>query len=293
MCVSVGAILLNLVFILKKEIGVLQKVAVIGVISVIINVGIIAITFFLTGFSVEVLIDKVEVVIDYDGISGVDWGSLEWAHLDGWTAFSQQVQGLASIIFCYVNHQLVFPLVFDLTNPSKRRLSKVFNRVHVTEIVAYSLVGMCGYLLLGPHADVRPINALVMASIPTTSMSIGKCLMVFSLFFAVPLNLFPARTVIYETFALEKNNRNHVALSLGLAFSGTAIAIFFQQVNSYFGLLGGTAGVMMAGAIPMVCYKKLLGINSVKEKLMAAFMVLVSLLGILGAFLSVVDTQSN
>jgi hypothetical protein len=35
-------------------------------------------------------------------------------------------------------------------------------------------------------------------------------------------------------------------------------------VNSYFGLLGGTAGVFMAGAIPMVCYYKLLGINTIK-----------------------------
>ena len=103
-----------------------------------------------------------------------------------------------------------------------------------------------------------------MASIPTTSMAIGKCLMVVALFFAVPLNLFPARTVIYETFSLDQSNKNHIILSLFLAFSGTAIAIFFQQVNSYFGLLGGTAGVFMAGAIPMVCYYKLLGINTIK-----------------------------
>ena len=49
-CISVGAILLNLIFVLKKEIGVLQKVAIIGVISAIINVTIMAITFFI-GFT--------------------------------------------------------------------------------------------------------------------------------------------------------------------------------------------------------------------------------------------------
>lgn len=202
------------------------------------------------------------------------------------------MQGIASIIFCYVNHQLVFPLVFDLKNPTKRRLTKVFNRVHITEIIAYSMVGMCGYLLLEPHSQLRPINALVMASIPTTSMAIGKCLMVVSLFFAVPLNLFPARTVMYETFSLEKTDKNHIVLSLGLAFSGTIIAIVFQKVNSYFGLLGGTAGVMMAGAIPMICYWKLLGINSKKEMAMLIFMSVISLIGILGAVLSVVDVEA-
>ncbi len=130
----------------------------------------------------------------------MDWSNIKWFNLGGWPAFSQQVQGLASIIFCYVNHQLVFPLVFDLKNPSTKRLNKVFNRVHITEIIVYTLVGMSGYLLLEEYVEDRAINAVVMASISTIPMSIGKCLMVVALFFAVPLNLFPAREVIYETF---------------------------------------------------------------------------------------------
>ncbi len=112
------------------------------------------------------------------------------------------MQGLASLIFCYVNHQLVFPLVLDLKNPSKQRLDKVFRRVHITEIISYILVGMAGYLLLAEHSSERPINAIVLASIQTIAISIGKLLMVFSLFFAVPLNLYPAKEVIYASFDL-------------------------------------------------------------------------------------------
>jgi hypothetical protein len=63
-------------------------------------------------------------------------------------------------------------------------------------------------------------------------------------------------------------------------------------VNSYFGLLGGTAGVMMAGAIPMICYIKLLNIRNKKEIFMAIFIAVMSLAGILGAFLSVFDVES-
>ncbi len=77
-------------------------------------------------------------------------------------------------------------------------------------------------------------------------------------------------------------------MSLTLAFSGTAIAVFFQKVNSYFGLLGGTAGVMMAGAIPTICYVRLLGINSWKDTAIVIFMGIVSALGMFGAFLSVI-----
>jgi hypothetical protein len=65
------------------------------------------------------------------------------------------------------------------------------------------------------------------------------------------------------------------------------IAIFFQKINSYFGLLGGTAGVMMAGGIPMICYYKLMGLDTWKEKLIAGFMALAALMGATGAFLSI------
>lgn len=93
---------------------------------------------------------------------------------------------------------------------------------------------------------------------------------------------------MYETFGIEKNNKNHYILSLSLAFSGTIIAIFFQKVNSYIGLLGGTAGVMMVGTIPMICYFKLFGLKSWREKAMGIMMVMVSLLAMIGAFLSVI-----
>lgn len=131
---------------MKKEIGILQKVAIIGVISVIINVVIITFTFF-EGFKVFSA-ETGEIDYDYGGITSIPWGSLKWFELDSWDAASRQLQGLASLVFCYVNHQLVFPLVFDLKNPTKKRLDKIFNRVHITEIISYFLVGLAGYLLL-------------------------------------------------------------------------------------------------------------------------------------------------
>lgn len=145
-CISCGAIALNLFFILKKEIGILQKISIIGVMSVLINVGIIIITF-IVGFNTKVNNETVT----YHGIIGIKWSEIYWLNTDGWDAFTEYMQGLASIIFCYVNHQLVFPLVFDLNNPTKRRLDKVFNRVHYTEILIYMLVGLSGYLLLEEH----------------------------------------------------------------------------------------------------------------------------------------------
>jgi len=79
-----------------------------------------------------------------------------------------------------------------------------------------------------------------------------------------------------------------VLISVSVAFSATLTAVLFQKVNSYFGLFGGTTGVMLASTIPMICYAKLIGLNSWREKLMAVFMFFISIIAITGGILSVV-----
>jgi len=57
----------------------------------------------------------------------------------------------------------------------------------------YTCIGLSGYLLLSEHINEYPINAIVMGSILTPIMAFGKLLLVAACFFAVPLNLFPAK----------------------------------------------------------------------------------------------------
>ena len=175
-----------------------------------------------------------------------------------------------------------------MSKPTDRQVNKIFLTVHTTEVITYFFVGLAGYLLLAEHVNLFPINAMAMASIQTVPMSVGKLLTAIALYFSIPLNLIPTRNVIYTTFSLEKTKKTHILISLLLALSGTIIAITFRKVNSYFGLLGGTAGMMICGAIPMVCYRKLIGIKTVKDKLLVVFMTVTSILGMLGAILSVV-----
>lgn len=202
---------------------------------------------------------------------------------------SDQFQGVAALIFCYVNHQLAFPLIHDLKNPTKKRMDKIFFRVHLTEILTYLLIGLAGYLLLVEHEDVRKINALVISSIVTTIMSIGKVLLLVAIFFSIPLNTYPAREVLFESFEIERNNKNHILLSLGIAFSGTIIGFFFQNVSGYFGILGGTAGVLMAGGFPALCYYKLKGLRTNNQKMLVAFIAIIGFCAAIGAILSVAD----
>ena len=52
---------------------------------------------------------------------------------------------------------------------------------------------MTAYLLLVEHDDKYPIAPMVIVSIPTTLITIGKIAMCFALYIAIPLNMFPAR----------------------------------------------------------------------------------------------------
>jgi hypothetical protein len=80
-----------------------------------------------------------------------------------------------------------------------------------------------------------------------------------------------------------------------LGLSSCLIAIVFQNVNSYFGLLGGTAGVMMAGGIPALAYYKLVVQTSPnkqgKHYAWLLFCLLITLIAFAGAVLSVADSS--
>lgn len=79
---------------------------------------------------------------------------------------------------------------------------------------------------------------------------LGKMVMLITLFFAVPLNMLPAREMLFSSIGIEKTNRNHIIVCVALAASSCGIAMGFQNVTTYFGLLGGTAGTMLAGTYP-------------------------------------------
>eukprot|EP00919_Chromeraceae_sp_WS-2016_P036187 GHVR01085887.1.p1 GENE.GHVR01085887.1~~GHVR01085887.1.p1 ORF type:complete len:132 (+),score=6.03 GHVR01085887.1:2026-2421(+) len=129
---------------------------------------------------------------------------------------------------------------------------------------------------------------MIIASISTTPMMLGKCFMVLSLFFAIPLNFFASRQVFFKAFKLKETQFNHVIVSLIMATSSCLIAILFETVNIYFGLMGGTAGVLMSGGIPALCYAKKIKLRK-RDYASLLICLFVSLFAMIGGILSVVD----
>jgi amino acid permease len=128
----------------------------------------------------------------------VDGSQINWFTNKQLESVSLMLQGLAAILFCYVSHQMLFPLVGSLKRPSRGRFNKIINRVHAAELISYFLVGITAYLLLLNDK----IDPVVISSIPTGVMTFGKILMLASLFIAVPLNMYPGRESLFEAFQI-------------------------------------------------------------------------------------------
>lgn len=141
---NLGCLLLALIFALKKNISLLQKIAIVGVVSVIFNITTVVVISF-TGFIYK---EKGQPPVTYHGLTNVNRSKINWFTFDGAQSLSLLAQGMASILFCYVNHQMLFPLSMSLKRPTKNRFSKIINRVHIVEFVAYSTIGITAYLLL-------------------------------------------------------------------------------------------------------------------------------------------------
>lgn len=141
---NVGIICAEFGLIQLKDMRIIQRLAVIGVCSVIYNAVTIFVLLF-TGFTHEGNPD-----VHYESILKLDWSIVEWALFKkGW--FSMHTQAVASILFCYINHQLVFPTCKNMENPTDSRLKACFLRSNVNELVVYVIIGLAGYLLLIQH----------------------------------------------------------------------------------------------------------------------------------------------
>lgn len=186
-----------------------------------------------------------------------------------------------------LNPQFVFPLISHLKKPNRKRVEYIFRWAHIEEIAIYMLVGWLGYLLLVQHQDILPISPLVITSMPTWPLLIGKLMLVFALFFRLPMLLFTTKEFIYESTDLERNPANYKKMNIYLTFSSLVIAILFENVNIYFSLIGGTLGVGAAAVIPVLCALKLIKLKD-SQKYVIFFVSGMSVLIFIGGVQSVI-----
>lgn len=131
--------------------------------------------------------------IRYDSVFSMDYSQVEWFQEWDSRYMSIVLQATTGVYFTMLNPQFVFPLISHLKKPTRKRVNYIFRWAHYEEWVIYMLLGVLGYLLLSQHQDILPISQLVVTDLPTWPLIIGKMMLVFALFFRLPLLLFTTK----------------------------------------------------------------------------------------------------
>lgn len=144
------SILVNLIFIFKKDLSALRYTTLLGTCSVFYCIVAVLLTAFVGGNARN---QAGEVAIPSLFSSAEQrWNNMKWFNFDNLPNAANhiilQFAVIATVIFCYVNHQMLFPLMSHLKRPSFPRLFKIIRRVHVGEIIFYLLISYSGYLFL-------------------------------------------------------------------------------------------------------------------------------------------------
>jgi amino acid permease len=231
---------------LREMLHSLGKWSISGVVFCLICIMVTALTGFTRTVSGETL--------EYKSILSMDSSKVEFFEPLSGIILLQSVSG---IFYTFLNPQFIFPLISHLKRPTRKRVDRIFQYSHYELLLVYLGIGILGYLLLSQHVDVVPISSLVVISIPTPPMLLGKLVLAVAMFFLFPLQVFTARELSYEAFDIERSPAHLQKMNYVIVGTTCLIALIFQQVTTYFGFIGGTMGVMMAVLIPALCMRKL------------------------------------
>jgi amino acid permease len=263
---------------LREMLHSLGKFSVTGVVFCLVCILITA----LTGFTKMVDGEPLE----YKSILTMDSSKVEYLEPISGMLLLQSISG---IFYTFLNPQFVFPLISHLKKPTRKRVDRIFMYSHCELLLIYLGIGILGYLLLSQHLDVVPIASLIVISIPTPPLLLGKLILAIAMFFIFPLQVFTARELSHEAFDIERNPENLKKINWIMVGSTCFVSIIFQQVTMYFGFIGGTMGVMMAVLIPALCMRKLIVLSS-NDTLLFWVSLVMSVLLFVGAVESLIST---
>jgi len=190
---------------------------------------------------------------------------------------------------CHVN---LFAKYRELDEPSSRRVNKVLYRSVGLEVVVYTLVGVCGFLALGPPCEnevpktqwpsCTPINVLASPRFAGADGIVARIAMIITLLVCIPLNLNAGREVLDQRiFKLDRGDTRampmlpsptgspgpsttdlvqreqtplvwHLGVSLSFLYLAALIAIVYQHINVILSILGGGCAVTFMFTLPIL-----------------------------------------
>lgn len=162
------------------------------------------------------------------------------------------------IVFAFGTPVGALPVYKDLTDNSRKRIRKVYNRSIILEFVIYFLFGLSGYLTAPIDTPSMIIDR---ASIFSNDLllSIGKTAFLLALLIAFAVNFICCKISIVNLTCNSPqeftNKKNFIVTFISLILV-TSLACLYAKVNDYLDFLGGLIAVTLSFLIPTLLHLK-------------------------------------
>ncbi|OQR97614.1 sodium-coupled neutral amino acid transporter [Achlya hypogyna] len=191
---------------------------------------------------------------------------------------------LPIIISSFLCHFNVIPVYHELHKPTRRRLKRVVVTTVFSTSFFYMVIGTLGYIYayeqpLGVQGDI--LNNF---DRDDTVMNIGRCGILTTICFSLPLLILPCRRTLYrliqvvrESWSAVEHNENqpllatpaddstekpiplvpHVVMTLVLLAMAFYLAFSLPGVAVVWNIMGSTVGILISYVLPSVCYLRI------------------------------------
>lgn len=179
---------------------------------------------------------------------GSSWGQAALVSSD-WFDIVKAAPIMMFAFTCQVN---VFSIYDELERPSPRRMGKVTNNAILTCFLVYISMGLLGVLefrdatrgnILENYRSRLASDTVVMFAYAAISVTIVM---------AFPLLVFPCRYTVEVMFfsGKEPSRCRHLVLTVLICGAALVIAIFVEQIQVVFQLMGGTTSAFVCFILP-------------------------------------------
>jgi amino acid permease len=222
-----------------------------------------------------------------------DWGDLQYANIN-----TMVFSAFAFCLYSFVCHGNICQITGELARPSVKRLSKTIFRATLLLLILFSIIGVFGYL---GNLDLKVL--VIMRPTPNAlsndwAMIIARCMMLFTITAAVPLNIPPLRNIIFrQILRIEGQPRFlwHAVVSLSLLYVALLVGVLFPEILFLFSFLGGFCSIFVVVLFPTAIYMKDLNTKPMKHPvniIIITAAVFLSLLGFSSVVFSVIAMVS-
>lgn len=175
-------------------------------------------------------------------------------------SFVNCLKVLSVFIFGYCCQITTFPVLNEITNPTKKRMDQLSGYALGTACALYTVVAVCGYYTYGDMIKTDlllnyPENGITSAARISLSLVVT---------FSYPLQINPGRrcgmTIMHNFFdhgnepSLSTTRFRYFGFTLGFLIASLVISLVVTDLGVVIQLIGATGGCMIMFILPGYCY---------------------------------------